>query len=59
VLGVEAQVHRMVMDGLDADAIRRPAASAGMMSLRRAGFRRVVRGDTTLEAVMAVVGDEE
>jgi hypothetical protein len=29
------------------------------MSLRRAGFRRVVRGDTTLEAVVAVVGDEE
>jgi type IV pilus assembly protein PilB len=59
VFGIDALVRRMVIDGIDADAIRRTAAGAGMMSLRQAGFRRVVRGDTTLEEVMAVVADQE
>jgi type II secretory ATPase GspE/PulE/Tfp pilus assembly ATPase PilB-like protein len=30
-----------------------------MVTLREAGFRRVVRGDTTLEEVMAVVADQD
>ena len=30
-----------------------------MMTLRTAGFRRVVKGDTTLEEVMAVVADQD
>ena len=59
VFGIDALVRRMVIDGIDADAIRRTAAAGGMMSLRQAGFRRVVRGDTTLEEVMAVVADQE
>ena len=59
VFGIDALVRRMVIDGIDGDAIRRTAAAGGMMSLRQAGFRRVVRGDTTLEEVMAVVADQE
>ena len=59
VFGIDAEVRRMVIDGIDADAIRRRAAGAGMMTLRQAGFRRVVRGDTTLEEVLSVVADQE
>jgi general secretion pathway protein E len=59
VFGINAEVRRMVIDGIDGDAIRRTAAGAGMMTLRQAGFRRVARGDTTLEEVMAVVADQE
>jgi type II secretory ATPase GspE/PulE/Tfp pilus assembly ATPase PilB-like protein len=30
-----------------------------MLSLREAGLRRVIRGDTTLEEVMSVVADAD
>ena len=59
VFGIDAPVRRMVIEGVDADTIRRAAADAGMMTLRTAGFRRVVQGDTTLEEVMAVVADQD
>ena len=59
VFGINAGVRRMVIEGVDADTIRRSAADAGMMTLRTAGFRRVVQGDTTLEEVMAVVADQD
>jgi len=59
VFGINAHVRRMVIEGVDADTIRRSAADAGMMTLRTAGFRRVAQGDTTLEEVMAVVADQD
>ena len=59
VFGINAPVRRMVIEGVDADTIRRSAADAGMMTLRTAGFRRVAQGDTTLEEVMAVVADQD
>ena len=37
VFGINAQVRRMVIEGVDADTIRRSAADAGMMTLRTAG----------------------
>jgi general secretion pathway protein E len=52
-----AQVRRMVIDGVDADQIRKHAADSGMVSLHEVGLRRVICGDTTLEEVMSVVAD--
>ena len=59
VFWVNAQVRRMIIDGVDADQIRKHAGDSGMVSLREAGFRRVVQGHTTLEEVMSVVADQE
>jgi type II secretory ATPase GspE/PulE/Tfp pilus assembly ATPase PilB-like protein len=59
VFWISAEVRRMVIEGVDGDTIRRHAAETGMMTLRQAGFRRVLRGDTTLEEVLAVVADED
>jgi type IV pilus assembly protein PilB len=59
VFWINAQVRRMIIDGVDADQIRKYAGDSGMMSLREAGFRRVLRGETTLEEVMSVVADLE
>ncbi len=59
VFWVNAQVRRMIIDGADADLIRKYAADNGMVSLREAGLRRVVQGQTTLEEVMQVVADQD
>ena len=59
VFWVNAQVRRLVLDGADGDVIRKHAAESGMVNLRSAGFRQVVKGATTLEEVMAVVADQE
>jgi type II secretory ATPase GspE/PulE/Tfp pilus assembly ATPase PilB-like protein len=59
VFAITAQVRRMIIDGVDGDAIRRSAIQAGMLTLRQAGFRRVLQGHTTLEEVMSVVAEEE
>jgi type IV pilus assembly protein PilB len=57
VFWINAQVRRMVIDGVDSDQIRKYVADAGMVTLREAGFRRVMQGHTTLEEVMSVVAD--
>ena len=59
VFWVNAQIRRLVLDGADDDVIRKHAAESGMVNLRSAGFRQVVKGATTLEEVMAVVADQE
>jgi type IV pilus assembly protein PilB len=56
---IDAQVRRMVIEGVDADQIRKYAADSGMVSLREAGFRRVLQGQTTVEEVLTVVADQE
>ena len=59
VFWVNAGIRRLVLDGADDDVIRKHAADSGMVNLRSAGFRQVVKGATTLEEVMAVVADQE
>jgi type IV pilus assembly protein PilB len=59
VFWVNAAVRRLVLDGADSDLIRRHAIEGGMVTLRQAGFRRVVQGHTTVEEIMAVVADQE
>jgi type IV pilus assembly protein PilB len=57
LFAVNAQVRRMIIDGVDADQIRKYAADSGMVTLRESGFRRVLQGHTTLEEIVAVVAD--
>jgi type IV pilus assembly protein PilB len=59
VFWVNAQIRRLVLEGADDDVIRKHAAESGMVNLRSAGFRQVVKGTTTLEEIMAVVADQE
>jgi type IV pilus assembly protein PilB len=59
VFWINAGVRRMVLDGADGDTLRRHAVEAGMMTLRQAGFHRVLQGHTTVEEIMAVVADQE
>ena len=59
VFSVDAQVRRMVIDGVDADQVRKYALASGMVTLRDAGLRRVIEGQTTLDEIMAAVADQE
>jgi type IV pilus assembly protein PilB len=59
VFSIDAQVRRMIIDGVDADQIRKHAEESGMIGLRRAGLRRVIEGQTTLEEIIAVVADQD
>jgi len=59
VFWINAEVRRLILDGADGDQIRKHATEGGMVTLRHAGFRQVVKGATTLEEVMAVVADQE
>jgi len=59
VFWVNAGIRRMVLDGADGDTIRQRATEDGMTTLRQAGFRRALQGQTTVEEVMAVVADQE
>jgi type IV pilus assembly protein PilB len=59
VFWVDVGIRRMVLDGADGDTIRQRATEDGMTTLRQAGFRRALQGQTTVEEVMAVVADQE
>src|SRR5213594_263967 len=59
VFAVNAQVRRMIIDNVDADQIRKHAAESGMVTLREAGLRRVIQGQTTLDEIMSVVADQD
>jgi type IV pilus assembly protein PilB len=59
VLGVDAEVRRMLIDGTDGDKIQRYAVESGMITLRRSGLRQAERGLTTLEEVLTVAMDAE
>jgi type IV pilus assembly protein PilB len=59
VFWVNAQVRRMIIDGVDMDQVRKYALDSRMLTLREAGLRRVVQGQTTLEEIMAAVADQD
>jgi len=59
VLGVDAEVRRMLIDGADGDKIQRYAVESGMITLRQSGFRQAARGLTTVEEVLTVAMDAE
>jgi type IV pilus assembly protein PilB len=59
VFSVDAQVRRMIIDGVDADQVRTYAVDRGMRSLFQSGLRRVVQGDTTVEEILSIVGETD
>jgi len=59
VFWVDAQVRRMIIEGVDGDQVRKYAAGSGMVTLRESGLRHVLQGHTTVEEVMSVVADQE
>ncbi|MCI0547813.1 MAG: Flp pilus assembly complex ATPase component TadA [Candidatus Rokubacteria bacterium] len=59
VFAINGEVRRMVLDGADGEQVYKYAIGAGMLTLRQAGLRRVLRGQTTLDEVMAVVADAD
>ena len=56
---ITAEIRGMVLQGVDADTIRKHAMDTGMGSLQASGLRKVRSGVTTLEEVLAVVADQE
>ena len=56
---IDAQVRRMIIEGVDADQVRKYAVDSGMVSLREAGLRRVRQGQTTMEEILTVVADQD
>src|SRR5262249_36083797 len=59
VFGINAEVRRMVIEGVDPDTIKTAALGAGMMPLREAGFRGGPGGLTPREGVRAVGADKD
>src|SRR2546426_3849895 len=59
VLRITADVRAMILSGFSADRIQELALKSGMIPLRLAVLRKVAQGVTTLEAVLAVVADQE
>jgi type II secretory ATPase GspE/PulE/Tfp pilus assembly ATPase PilB-like protein len=59
VFPITAAVRRLVLDGADGDRIREHAIKAGMATLKQAGLRKAVQGQTSLEEVLSVAADQE
>jgi type IV pilus assembly protein PilB len=52
VMPMSPTVRRLVLDSASTDELRRQAISEGMITLRRDGLLKVIRGITTIEEVM-------
>jgi len=53
VMDVTKPVRRMVLDGLNEDQIKQQAMSAGFVTLRMSGIKKILDGITTVEEVRA------
>jgi type II secretory ATPase GspE/PulE/Tfp pilus assembly ATPase PilB-like protein len=51
VLELSKSVRRMVLDGLNEDQIKNKAIGEGLITLRKAGIRKILDGVTTIEEV--------
>ena len=49
------EVERMIIEGGSVEEIHRQAVDQGMVTLRQAGLRKAIEGETTLEEVLRVV----
>ena len=54
LLVMNDEIRRLVVEGADANQIRRAACEAGMKTLRQDGAAKVIRGVTTIEEVLRV-----
>jgi type IV pilus assembly protein PilB len=55
LLVVTEEVERLIIEGGSADDIHKLAVQQGMVTLRQAGLRKALEGETTLEEVLRVV----
>jgi len=58
LLEVGDQIRQLVTTNADASAIRQQALAGGMQTLRQAGLRKVLSGETTIEEVLRVTQEE-
>lgn len=58
LLPTSESIHRLVLEGKNADSLRAQAARDGMVSLRDDGWRKVLAGETTVDEVMRVTKSE-
>lgn len=54
ILRVDEELEKMVIEGLPASKMREHAQQFGFKTLKDDGFRRVLRGETTIEEVLRV-----
>jgi type IV pilus assembly protein PilB len=52
---VTEEVERLIIEGGSADDIHKLAMQQGMVTLRQAGLRKALEGETTLEEILRVV----
>ncbi len=55
LLVVTEEIERLIIEGGSADDIHKLATEQGMVTLRQAGLRKALEGETTLEEVLRVV----
>jgi type II secretory ATPase GspE/PulE/Tfp pilus assembly ATPase PilB-like protein len=55
VLCVSPQIHKMIIDECDDEAIKQQAISEGMKTLHKSGLEQVLKGATTLEELLRFV----
>jgi len=58
VFSIDANVRRMVLEGVDADRIYKYAVDSGMVTLKESGLRKAAEGVTSLEEVLSVIADQ-
>ncbi len=58
ILPVSRQIQRMIVEGMDDDAIKRQAVSEGMRTLRKATTDAILEGHTTVQEMLRVVDVE-
>ena len=54
ILPVDEEVRELILRDASSGAIRKHAVAKGMATLREAGLRRVMQGDTTIEEILRV-----
>lgn len=59
ILTVDEDIQRLIMEKASLSAIRKTAAAAGMRSLRRDGWMKVVKGLTTPDEVLRITQKEK
>jgi type II secretory ATPase GspE/PulE/Tfp pilus assembly ATPase PilB-like protein len=55
---VSEKVRTIIRDKADAELIRKAAVEDGMLGLREAAVQKMLKGETTFDEVIRVVGEK-
>jgi general secretion pathway protein E len=58
VLEVDEKIRNIIRDKADAELIRKTAAADGMVDLRAAAVKKMLKGETTFDEVIRVTGEK-